>query len=480
MEFMQFIELIKLGARQMANGSPPSTVNQQLSTAQQEHISLTFLPSRSMDARFPLLRNGLAIMLLVLLGFVSMKLWVLEREKREVNADRVHLSDIRYGLFNVDAWKKVAVDLISKNIEEFNLNPRDRQRMRKKVSGLLTALVDDFEERYHQQERHREGGFLEQTKGALRSAVVSGTKLFEHMREDIPVFTEQILDFVSDPENAEMLKEYLTEKLDTYAAETFSETDYTLHDRLLEKYGAADRNEALARMDQRMAEAGAHQQPYRWVFFGLLTGSLLLILLFPLRGKVEYLVVVAACFLLLWLGLTLPMLEIDARIAKLSFQLLGEEVAFTDQVVYHKSKSILEVVTLMVQKSDLKVAAVGLLILLFSVLFPVSKLLGCVAYLFSGNARNSKVVRFLVFRTGKWSMADVLVVAIFMSYIGFSGILNEQLAQLQQVTATINLLTTNHSTLLFGFYAFVGFVLMGLLLAWRLESPSQPPRGEAP
>jgi uncharacterized paraquat-inducible protein A len=33
----------------------------------------------------------------------------------------------------------------------------------------------------------------------------------------------------------------------------------------------------------------------------------------------------------------------------------------------------------------------------------------------------------MVFKTGKWSMADVIVVAIFMAYIGFSGIVGEQL-----------------------------------------------------
>jgi len=427
-----------------------------------------------MDNKTQMMRNAVAILLLVAMGFVSVKLWLLEREKREVNTDLVHLSEIRYGLFNVDEWKKIIVDVMSKNIEEFNLNKDDREKMREKVTNFLTDLVDDFEQRYHEQERHRSGGFLEQTKGMLRSAVVSSTKMFEHMREDIPVFTEQILEFVSEPENAEMLKGYLTEKLDEYADETFAETDYRLHDQVIAKYAAENKADAIGKMKNRLVQIDDAQQPYLMAFYVLLVLSLLVVFVLPLHGLLEHFVVVVLSLVLLWLGLTLPMLEIDARISELSFFLLGEEVTFTDQVVYHKCKSILEVVTLMIQQSDIKVSAVGLLILLFSVLFPVSKLLSCVVYLLSEKARSNSIIRFLVFRTGKWSMADVLVVAIFMSYIGFSGILNEQMRQLQNVTSTINLLTTNNSTLLFGFYAFVGFVLMGLLLAFKLQKLEPP------
>ncbi|MBI1287289.1 MAG: hypothetical protein GC178_06885 [Flavobacteriales bacterium] len=415
------------------------------------------------------IRNVIALLLLVVIGFLSVRIWHLEREKREVNNDLVHLSEIRYGLFNVDEWKRIIVNIISKNIEEFDLNEQDREAMRKKVTKFLHSLIDEFEQRYHDQELHRTGGFLEQAKGVMRSAVVSGTKLFDHLREDIPVFTEEILDFVGDPENAEMLKEYLTEKLDEYASETFAETDYSEHDRIVAKYVAENRADAITRMKERLAAIDKAKQPYLMVWYPLVVVSLLLVLIFPLVGLVEHLSVVGISLTLLLLGLTLPMLEIDARIASLDFHLLGEQVAFTDQVVYHKCKSILEVVHLMLGQKDLQVVVVGLLVLLFSVVFPILKLLSCVAYLMFPQIRQNRVLQFFVYRTGKWSMADVLVVAIFMSYIGFSGILNEQLGQLQHIAVSINLLTTNNSTLLFGFYAFVSFVLMGLLLAFRLQ-----------
>ncbi len=68
-------------------------------------------------------------------------------------------------------------------------------------------------------------------------------------------------------------------------------------------------------------------------------------------------------------GLLLPMIEIDARISSIRFTLLGESILFEDQVLYYKSKSILQVVSLMLTQRRLDVLFVGLLVLLFSVLF---------------------------------------------------------------------------------------------------------------
>ena len=66
-------------------------------------------------------------------------------------------------------------------------------------------------------------------------------------------------------------------------------------------------------------------------------------------------------------------------------------------------------------------------------------------------------------------MADVMVVAIFMSYIGFSGILTEQLGQLEGLTNKIDILTTNKSSLQIGFFLFTSFVILSLLVSQKLQ-----------
>ncbi len=122
-------------------------------------------------------------------------------------------------------------------------------------------------------------------------------------------------------------------------------------------------------------------------------------------------------------GLTSPMIEIDARIKELSFLLIGEKITFNDQVLFFQSKSIVDVVTILIQTGKFDSALVGVLILAFSVIFPIGKLVASKIYVLGNEkCRTNRWVCFFAFKSGKWSMADVNVVAIFMAYIGFKGI----------------------------------------------------------
>ncbi len=66
-------------------------------------------------------------------------------------------------------------------------------------------------------------------------------------------------------------------------------------------------------------------------------------------------------------------------------------------------------------------------------------------------------------------MADVMVVAIFMSYIGFNGVINSQLTQLAAFSGNVEIFTTNNSVLQSGFYLFTGYCIIGLLLSAMIE-----------
>ncbi len=67
-------------------------------------------------------------------------------------------------------------------------------------------------------------------------------------------------------------------------------------------------------------------------------------------------------------------------------------------------------------------------------------------------------------------MADVMVVAIFMAYIGFTGIISEQLKQLEAVSTSLDILTTNESRLQSGFFLFASFVLLSLLIIQQMQT----------
>ena len=165
------------------------------------------------------------------------------------------------------------------------------------------------------------------------------------------------------------------------------------------------------------------------------------------------------------------MIEIEARIAQLSLQVLGEPVTFTNQVLYYQIKSIFDVVSILLRTGAADMILVGVLLVTFSIIFPALKVAATYLYYYDYRGlRSSPVVRFFALKSGKWSMADVMVIAIFMAYIGFSGLMGSQLHGLRRANAALEVLTTNGTTLGPGFFLFLGFVLASLLLSTIIEN----------
>jgi hypothetical protein len=394
--------------------------------------------------------------------FLCSRIFELEHERRVMKEDLIELSKIKYGLFNVDEWKKILAGIISKKIGEFDFDETNREQMRKSISELLYKIIGDFEDRY---QKNSSRSF----KGFVRGQMASFLGIFSNVRKDIPKFTEQILDFMNDPRNRKAVQEYMIGKLNEYTDKTFSKMDYSSHDEIISRNGFEDRPSALAGLTTGIDDLEKKSRPYKVALFAVAILIAIYIFAAKLLSRLQYLFLILISFILLLTGLVLPMIEIDARISSMTFTLLGESVAFKDQVLYYKSKSILEVVQLMITQHRIDVLLVGILVFIFSVLFPVSKLLASILYIYSGRTRENAMMRFLIFQTGKWSMADVMVIAIFMSYIGFSGIISEQLEQIEAIAGNIDILTTNRSSLLSGFFCFTSFALLSLLISHKLQ-----------
>jgi hypothetical protein len=73
-------------------------------------------------------------------------------------------------------------------------------------------------------------------------------------------------------------------------------------------------------------------------------------------------------------------------------------------------------------------------------------------------------------------MADVMVVAIFMAYIGFNGIIDSQFGQLSSAGQELVILTTNGTSLQPGYYLFLTYTLLALFFSGFLTR--KPPLSE--
>ena len=406
------------------------------------------------------------IILTLLIGtsvFFGYQIYQQEKLHQVQKADLVELSDIKYGLFNVDEWKDLFAEVIAKKMVDFNLENTDEAALKKDIALFLEKAVDDFEKRYN--EENKSSGFA----GLLKKSISSFAGIFEQVKKDIPIFTDEIYTFLTGSGSKDLIKEYLSNELDKYTKDTFLATDYTVMNIIISKYDGTKKIDTISIIKSKIEENTSNKNSYRTILLSIYTLTLLLLIFLKKTTKAEFLLFIFYSLLLLFLGVFLPMIAIDARISELNFPFLGETIQFKDQVLFFKSKSIVEVVDLMISQDRIDLLFVGGLVFLFSVLFPLSKLISSIFYLFSKKLSNTKLIKFLVFKTGKWSMADVFVIAIFMAYLGFDGLITEQLNQLGKFTGSTAILTTSNSGLLFGFFAFTGFVIFSLFISQKIK-----------
>jgi hypothetical protein len=275
--------------------------------------------------------------------------------------------------------------------------------------------------------------------------------------------------FLDVKNNNDCVKKYIVLLLKKYTDGTFSRTDYTTVESIIKKHEGNTSENTVIILQQKLKEQNESSILYKSILTVAFFSFICVFFFSKTVSKTDYLLGVSFSFLLLFLGITLPMIEIDARISEMSFSFLNESISFKDQVLFYKSKSIYQVVTLMMSQHKFNLIAVGSLIFLFSVLFPITKLISSTLYIVNKKLKSSKIIQFFIFKTGKWSMADVFVIAIMMAFIGFEGIISSQLNQLESIYESVNILTTNNSNVLFGFFSFTAFVIVSIAISHKIH-----------
>jgi hypothetical protein len=242
---------------------------------------------------------------------------------------------------------------------------------------------------------------------------------------------------------------------------------------MYQKYQVNSKEELNNKLDVLLQEIRVEM--YYYCLLMLSCVVLVLGLWWVLRKRAElhgtlFILSLLFAFILLAVGLSASMIEVDCRIKTLDFMLLGEHVSFNDQVLFYESKSILGVVEVLVKQPAIDSVAVGILILCFSILFPVMKLSSTGIHLLSKRKlAENRMIKYFAFQSGKWSMADVIVIAVLMTYIGLNGLLDKQLSMLNIRSQDLTLITTNNTALQPGYIIFISFVLYGLILSTILK-----------
>ncbi len=423
-----------------------------------------------------LIRIILTAVLTCAAAFVTGSLTEVSRDRQNMAFHYAELHSIEYGLLSVHAWKRQIAEIITSRVREFQLTASNRAELRKRIQAAMHTLLDEVDK--VMESRRKERNWLQNFVADLMTALVFDLR---DLRKHVPELTEVIIDQIDNLETREQLRAFILGKIDDLLIETVGPEDLTRLAAIGSRYGcevhATDDHYALAEHAECSAllEAELHamdRQMFRKSAAIVLFATLAFVILFAGNGRLPvwaYAIPVMMCGVLLYGGVSTPMIGIDARIDHFEFTLIGETLAFSDQILFFQSKSILEVVHILVATADIQSVAVGALIFLFSIIFPVGKLIASLIVVRGGRWQKNRVLQFLALRSGKWSMADVMVVAIFMAFIGFRGLIGSQLRQIEGISERIEILTTDHSQLGEGFVLFLAFCLAGLFLATLIE-----------
>ncbi len=453
----------------------------------------------------PLLRRIVALGLLIGAGWLLVALVGDLNRVKAMKTDLAEIHHIRYGLLDPDIWADRIGAILEKRVDELDLTEASRAQVTAAVTQLLDTLIREIERNLRQRSPGSGGSWLDQLQGALQQGLQDLVLDVARLRDRVPEYADAFVEQLGMPGVKEQIKARLDVLLREALASSGAGTDRSRLDAVLAAYECPDLQVCSERIQTAIAEA----QPRIQARLGAVIGLVALLFLVSLVGgsaprsvggpalgrhrdadspRPDVLerasdrldpwllfALTGATLLLLVGGLATPMIEVDARITELSFQLLGEPVVFANQVLYFQTKSIFEVMRILFESGQADMLLVAVLLTLFSVIFPALKLMATYAYYYDvryggRGARAAGTVRFFALRSGKWSMADVMVVAIFMAYIGFDALVANQLGSLRGASQAVAVLTTNGTSLEPGFYLFLSFVLASLMLSSALES----------
>jgi hypothetical protein len=387
-------------------------------------------------------------------------------ERALMRKDYSEVNNIQYGLLSVDKWKDNVFGIVNKQIDEFEFTPQMEDSLKLELNKVLGAVLNKAERMVTKKQTTFKGRM---TKFAVKNFVD-----VDKYKRKVPEFSQTIIDEIKKPSSKERLKFIVENKLKEFADATHDSIDNKARlQGIMAKYGATEVHAFNKKLGKRARQLNDQTYMNTFMIIGCLGFFLLLWVIYRNRRNMYtplFTMSVLMALVALITGLMAPMIEIDARIKELSFDLIGSHIMFHDQVIFFQSKSILDVVHILISAGKADSIFVGILILIFSVIFPVTKLLSTKIYLLGNEKwKKNKFIYFFAFKSGKWSMADVMVVAIFMAYIGFKGILENQISGFNEKGKSLGAIGTSETSLQPGFILFIAYVIFGLILGVILK-----------
>ena len=384
--------------------------------------------------------------------------------RRLIRTDLAEITHARYGILSADQWRAIISPILNAQVDKLDLKGQSKS-LRPMVERSLYALLDDIKTQMTSPNAKASG-----RPGGGNAMLVN--MIIASLRPHVPEYTKVVMAELAKPETQRSFRDSIRGVLTDAVTNTFGTTDMTTYNAILKRYGCATGAACEETLGKKIAEADTKVNRYSLtVLASAALGFIVLMAGKPALSRGAVVVLMLFCLAMLAGGVLSPMLEVEVRVTKLDATLLGTPIEFHDQSLYYRSKTVLEVSQTLIQMGRPEMTLVAVLVILFSVVFPALKMLALGVCLFRpALLRTNRFVKLLAFELSKWSMADVMALAIFMSFVAFNGVIGSAWDGLRGVPNVQEvLIPTNASKILPGYYLFVGFCVSSILLSKKLE-----------
>ena len=400
--------------------------------------------------------------------YFGYQLHTLSKEQEQIKEDYSMVNNITFGVFSVDLWRDKIAGIVSGKIKGFKVTSEQKKLMREQIEKQLHGMVDQVAKEFNKPQKSI-GGKLK--KFAFKQFVDP-----KELHQQVPSFAKIIIDRINSPKATKKLKNIATTKFEELADQTYDSTQLAINavtKHMYTKYYVGNAAAFNKQIETRLKNLRQVTYQYAYAMLGCIFIVLMTWVLVYKRTKLHtslFVMSLLFALILLVVGVTVSIIEVDARLSSLEFFIMGEKVAFSNQVLFFQSKSILGIAQVLIHQPKPDSITVGILIILFVIILPILRMTARgIHMLCKPIISENGITRYLAFESGKWDMADVMVVGIAMTYIGLNGILKSQLTDLNLKNEFLSTSTVNYTALQPGYIIFVGYVAFAILLSYILK-----------
>jgi hypothetical protein len=418
------------------------------------------------------LASILLIVVLTLLlgaeGYFGYRVSELSHQQERIKEDYSVEHSITFGVFSVDSWREKIAAIMDGKVSDFKMTAAQKKSMQasveKQLNGMITSTFAEIN-------KPQKG-----LAGKLKKFAVNTFVDPQELRDQVPSFAKTIITTVNSPKSRARLKRIASSKIDQLEKATYDNSQVassTVTAHIYRKYKVNNAAAFEKTISTQLSEIRTLTFKYAYAMLGCVLAALCLWLIMRKQVSLQtplFILSLLFALVLLLVGVTATIIEVDARMQTLNFTLLGEKLAFDNQILFFQSKSILGVIQSLLEQAKPDSILVGVLLLLFVIILPVLRMIGKGIHIWGRDRfAENKIVRYMAFDLGKWDMADVMVVGIAMTYIGLNGILQSQLSNLNIKEELLTTVTQNNTSLQPGYFIFVGYVVYAGILSLILK-----------